>query len=333
MEIRENVILAPYTTFRIGGPARYFIDVQNTSDLREVLIFSKEHRLRFFVLGGGSNILISDKGFDGLVIKMSIKGFDFKDEGDHVLLTANAGENWDNLVGESTERNLSGIENLSLIPGTAGGAVCQNIGAYGVEIKDCVESVVVLDFVSGEIKTIENKDCGFDYRTSIFKNNKSLVVLNVDLKLFKNKEPDISYPDLAKRFQNEKPSVADIRKAVIEIRRRKLPYPDEIGNVGSFFKNPKITKEHFDNLVSENGEVKGFLGTDGLVKLSSAQLIEMSGWKGKRMGNVGVSEKHSLVLVNYGHGSSREMLDLAENIKKDVRDKFGMDLEPEAELV
>src|SRR3990167_8969452 len=167
MEIRKNIILAPYTTLGIGGPARYFCEVGSVDDLKSALKFSKENSLRFFILGGGSNILISDKGFDGLVIKMEIKGREFKDE----LLIVGAGENWDEVVVAAVERGLGGIENLSLIPGTAGAAVCQNIGAYGVEIKDVLESVEVLDAESREIKTFSNNNCRFGYRFSVFKND------------------------------------------------------------------------------------------------------------------------------------------------------------------
>ena len=329
MEIRENVTLAPYTTFKIGGPARYFCEVESVDDLKNALKFSKENDLHFFILGGGSNILVSDKGFDGLVIKMGIKGMEFNGE----LLTAGAGENWDGVVEQAVEKNLGGIENLSLIPGTAGAAVCQNIGAYGVELKDILESVEVLDAESGKIKTFSNNNCRFGYRFSVFKNDNNLIILRTNLMLSKNSKPNINYPDLAKIFEDKKPSVSEIRNAVMQIRRRKLPYPDELGNAGSFFKNPEISETQFKNLIISYPDLKGFNSSKGLVKLSAAQLIEKCGWKGKTCGNVGVSNKHSLVLVNYGKGTAEEIIGLAEDIKMAVKDGFGVDLEPEVQVV
>ena len=332
MEIRENVILAPYTTFRIGGPARDFCEVTNIDELREALEFSKEKNLSFFILGGGSNLLFSDDGFNGLVIKMGIKGLEFNGE----LLSAGAGEDWDYVVEQAVEKNLSGIENLSLIPGMAGAAVYQNIGAYGVELKDTLESAEVLNAESGEIKTFTNEDCRFGYRDSVFKTNKNrgLIILKVNLKLSKNKEPNISYPDLAKKFEGKKPSVLDVRNAVIETRKSKLPYPNEIGNAGSFFKNPIVLVNYYNKIVIKYPDMKAFHLENNSVKLSAAQLIEKCGWnwKGKTCGNVGVSDKHSLVLVNYGKGTAKEVLDLAKGIKKGIRDQFNIELEPEVEV-
>ena len=334
MEIRGNVILAPYTTFKIGGPARYFCEVGSIDDLKSALKFSKTNNLRFFVLGGGSNILVSDQGFDGLVIKMGIKGLEFKDEGDCVILSAGAGENWDYVVEQAVERNLGGIENLSLIPGTAGAAVYQNIGAYGVGLKDVLESAEVLNTQSREIKTFSNEDCEFRYRDSVFKHKegKNLVILKTCLKLSKNQKPKISYPDLAKKFEGKKPTVLEVRNAVIRIRRGKFSCSDKVGNAGSFFKNPVVSEIQFKNLIVNGPDLKGFDLGGGLVKLYAAQLIEKCGWKGKTYGNVGVSEKHSLVLVNYGKGTAKEVLDLAKEIKQEVKDQFSVELEPEVEV-
>lgn len=327
------MILAPYTTFRIGGPARYFVEVGSIEELRNAANFSKENNLRFFILGGGSNILVSDKGFNGLVIKMEIKGLEFKNEKDYSILSVGAGESWDYVVEQAVSRNLGGIENLSLIPGTAGAAVYQNIGAYGVELKDVLESVEVLDVGSGEIKNFLNMDCRFGYRDSIFKNKDDLIVLKVNFKLLKNSKPNIQYPDLVKFFESKGPAISDIRQAIIEIRRSKLPYPDEIGNAGSFFKNPVISETKFKNLIGSHPDLKEFNSGGGLVKLSAAQLIEKCGWKGKACGNVGVSEKHSLVLVNHGKGTAEEIIDLAEDIKRAVKNEFGVKLEPEVEVI
>ena len=335
MIIRENIILAPYTTFRIGGPAKYFCEVKSVDDLRFALRFSKEKNLPIFVLGAGSNVLISDEGFNGLVVKMNIKGLDFNDEKGHAILSIGAGESWDCVVERSVERGLSGIENLSLIPGTAGAAVYQNIGAYGVELKDVFENCKVLDTVSGEIGDLFVEDCVFGYRDSFFKHEQgtNLVVLGVNLNLSKTQKLNINYPDLNKIFEGKNPSVADVRQAVVDTRKRKLSYPDELGNAGSFFKNPIITTSHFKNLTLTHSDLKGFKLADGSVKLFVAQLIEKLGWKGKRFGNVGVSEKHSLVLVNYGKGTAEEVLNLADKIKKDIWGQFGVKLESEVQVI
>jgi len=346
------VVLAPYTTFGIGGPARYFCEVESVNDLKNALKFSKENHLCFFILGGGSNILISDKGFGGLVIKMGIKGLEFTDKNDYSILSAGAGENWDKVVATAVEMSLGGIENLSWIPGTAGAAVYQNIGAYGVELKDVLESAEVLDSESGEIKTFSNNNCKFEYRDSVFKYKESsnLVILRANLRLSTNNKPKLIYPDLVRIFEGKKPSVSAVRQAVIETRKRKLPYPteipgwakaspqepsprNEIGNAGSFFKNPIVTAKHFEKIALNHPDLKGFKLADGSVKLFVAQMIEKDGWKGKRFGKVGVSEKHSLVLVNYGKGTAEDMVNLAEKIKLSVKDKFGVELEPEVEMI
>jgi len=331
MTINENIILAPYTTFGIGGPARYFCEVESVKDLKSALKFSKENNLRFFVLGGGSNILISDEGFNGLVIKMVIKGLEFNEE----LISAGAGESWDYLVEQAVEINLGGIENLSLIPGTIGAATYQNIGAYGVELKDVFESAEVFDINSGEIRTLFKKDCCFDYRDSIFKHKegKNFVILKACLRLNKNNKPKINYPDLAKIFKDKTPSVLEIRNVVIQTRRNKLPYPDEIGNAGSFFKNPTTTEIQFKNLILKHPDLKGFNLDGGLVKLSAGQLIERCGWKGRRNEKVGVSNKHSLVLVNYGKGTANQILDLAKQIEESIKNEFGVILEREVQVI
>jgi len=331
MEIKENVILAPYTTFRIGGPARYFCEVGSVEDLKSALRFSKENKLRFFVLGGGSNVLISDEGFNGIVIKMEIRGIEIKDN----LLSAAAGEVWDYAVSRAVERNLGGMENLSLIPGTVGAAVCQNIGAYGAELKDILESVEALDTQSGEIKIFTNKNCRFEYRNSIFKRKEGddLIILKVNLRLLKIPKLKINYPDLIGLFKKKQPSISDVREAIIKIRKDKLSYPDEIGNAGSFFKNPIVSEIQFKNLVSKHKDLKGFNLGNGSVKLFAAQLIEKCGWKGKRAGNVGVSEKHALVLVNYDNGTAEDLSCLEEDLIKDVEVKFGVKLAPEVEKI
>lgn len=334
INILHNIPLAPLTTFGIGGKARFFVKVSNVGELAEAVEFSKDNSLPIFVLGGGSNVLISDDGFDGLVIKMNICGIRHDVSDGHVVsIIAGAGEMWDNVVAKSVELKAGGIENLSLIPGTVGGAVYQNIGAYGVELRDVLTSVQVFDTSSGNIMRLPNKECGFGYRSSVFKKNKNIIILEAELKLTKNFVPNLSYPELQKRFEGQSPSIAEIRNSVIEIRKNKLPYPDEIGNAGSFFKNPVVPVPSYQLLLSNYPDLKGRDVGDGLVKLSAAQLIEKAGLKGKRIRDVGISEKHALVLVNYGNGTSKELADIEAMIKGVIEAKFDVRLELEVERI
>ena len=347
MKIKQNLPLAPLTTFEIGGPAKFFVEVQSIDDLSEAARFAKDKDLPIFVLGGGSNILISDKGFDGLVIKMHIKGMKFENGQNGVALTAGAGEMWDDVVAKTVELGYGGIENLSLIPGTVGGAVYQNIGAYGSELKDVLASVKIFNIKTGRIVELSNKECGFKYRSSVFQKDRNLIVLEAELLLPKNHVPNILYSDLQSRFEGTNPTIAEVRQAVVEIRLSKIPYQQNImphffkhdghlpfvGNAGSFFKNPTIEISKFESLISKHLDLKGRDLGNSLVKLSAGQLIEKCGLKGKRLGNIGVSEKHALILVNYGGGTSKELAKLEKIIKTDIKAKFGIELEPEVEKV
>ena len=319
-------------------------------ELAEAAQFADDNKLAIFVLGGGSNVLVSDEGFDGLVIRMNIRGLWINDFASRlstgVVLRVGAGEMWDDVVVKTVELGGGGIENLSLIPGTVGGAVYQNIGAYGTELKDVLTSVRVYDVKNDKIIELSNKECGLEYRSSIFKKNKDLIVLEAELWLSKESKPNLSYPDLQKRFNGLKPTINEIRQAVIEIRLDKIPYPLNImphflenkghlliANAGSFFKNPTIEISKFESLTSKYPDIKGRQTSEGLVKLSAAQLIEKCGFKGKKVGNVGISEKHALVLVNYGNGTSKELIDLAETVKEAVEPKFGVKLKAEVEKI
>ena len=333
MNIKQNIPLAPYTTFGIGGNAEFFAEVASVEELAEVVKFAREDKLPIFVLGGGSNILVSDGGFDGLVIKIDIHGINCINTKAGFRVYAGAGEMWDDVVSKAVEMNAGGLENLSLIPGTVGGAVYQNIGAYGVELKDVLASVSAYDIETGNIIRLSNKECGFEYRSSIFKKNKNLIILETELLLLKNNKPNLSYPDIQKRFGGLKPTINEVRQAVIEIRRNKLPYPEEVGNAGSFFKNPIVKISNYQLLISKFPDLKGRDLGDGLIKLSAAQLIEKYGFKGKGFENVGISEKHALVLVNHGKGTAKELIDLAETVKEAVETKFGVELEMEVEQI
>jgi UDP-N-acetylmuramate dehydrogenase len=334
VQIRQNVPLAPLTTFGIGGNARFFIEVGNVYELAEAAKFAQNNKLAVFVLGGGSNILISDEGFGGLVIKMGIHGVRHAVFYGHgVSIYAGAGEMWDDIVAKAVELNVGGIENLSLIPGTVGGAVYQNIGAYGAELKDVLNYVKAYDVKTNDIVRLSNKECGFEYRSSIFKKNKDLIILEAELLLLKDNKLDLSYPDIQKRFNGLEPTINEVRQAITEIRLNKIPYPGEVANAGSFFKNPMIPVSSFQFLVSRYPDLIGKEVNYDLIKLSAAQLIEKAGFKGMRAGDVGVSDRHALVFVNYGNGTAKELIALETAIKTAVESKFGVKLEAEVEKI
>ncbi len=330
MKIRKNVKLAKYITFRVGGPARYFVEVKSVDELREALDFGLKEKLKIFILGGGSNTLFSDSGFDGLVIKVDIKEVSFENES----VQAGAGEIWDTLVMKAVKRGLSGIENLSLIPGTVGGAVFQNIGAYGAELKDVLELVEVFNTKTKKIEKLPLKDCNFGYRDSIFQHNQAYIILGATLRLSEKFSPNIKYPDLTEYFKNKKPTLKAVREAVIRIRKSKLVYPTKnIGTVGSFFKNPIITVAGYKSLINKYPDIKGREAGKGFIKLSAGQLIEKAGWKNRRLGNAGTSKRHALVLVSYKGARADDILKLSKIIQKSVKDKFDIRLEPEVRII
>ena len=333
IRIQKNIKLAKYTTFHIGGEAEFFAKVRNLDELKKALSSAQKNKLKISILGGGSNVLLPDNGIKGLVIKIDIRGIKFN--GSNIY--AGSGEVWDSVVAKAVSKKLGGIENLSLIPGTMGGAVYQNIGAYGVELKDVLDSVDVFDIRSSKIKKLSKKDCRFGYRDSIFQKpaGKNYLILGAYLKLFgDNYKFNLNYQDLESYFNGRIPSINDIRKAVIGIRRSKLVYPTKnIGTVGSFFKNPVVVVSNFKTLVSKYPDIKGRDIGGGRVKLSAGQLIERAGWKAKRSGSVGVSAKHALVLVSYKGAKAHDIINLAESIQKSVKDKFGIKLEPEVKII
>jgi len=329
MKIRENISLAPYTTFKIGGKAKFFIEAKHVDDVKDGIKFAEQNDLPFFILGGGSNILISDKGFRGLIIRVSIRGI----QRDKNTLQIGAGHNWDSVVAYAVRENLSGIENLSLIPGTMGGAVFQNIGAYGTELSDVIASVVVFNTTTEKIEKLSLKACHFGYRKSIFQEYPGkLVILKATIKLSSKFRPNLSYPDIKEYFHDRAATLSAIRKAVVSIRQAKLPYPDTIANAGSFFKNPIISNARGTTLMKKHPELKQKKARGG-IKLSAGQLIELAKWKGRRTGNVGVSDKHSLVLVNYINGTAKEIVKLAHKIQNSVLRRFSVRLEPEVVIL
>lgn len=332
MKIRKNIKLARYTTFHIGGKAQFFAEVGTVPELQEATRFAKKNKLKIFILGGGSNVLLPDKGIKGLVIKMDIHGVKFN--GDKVY--AGAGEMWDKIVAQAVKNGFGGIENLSLIPGTVGGAVYQNIGAYGVELKDVLGSVEVFDINNLTAKILVNEDCFFKYRDSIFQHSegKNYIITGATLRLSTKYIPNIKYPDLIKYFGSKKPSVQEMREAVVRIRKSKLDYPTtNVGTVGSFFKNPVITVTEFKSLTSRFPDIMGRDFGSNQIKLFAGQLTEKAGWKGKKLKNVGVSKKHAMVLVSYKGAKFQDIIDLAKLIQKSVRAKFDIKLEPEVKIM
>lgn len=347
MTIQENVPLAPFTTFRIGGAARFFVRAKTVDEVREAVTFAQGKNpdgkiLPIFILGGGSNLLVSDTGFDGVVIKNEIKGIEFEEKDDECVVSAGAGESWDALVSAAVEKGLYGLENLSLIPGTVGASPVQNIGAYGVEAKDLIDWVEVYNPESGKIEQLKNADCQFGYRDSIFKRErKNNIILRVAFLLQKTGAVNIEYKDLKNYFAEKGigsakvlPTLQSVRKAVIEIRTKKLPDLAKVGTAGSFFKNAVITKIEAESLVKKYPELPVFQTDGDNVKVPTAWILDkICGFKGLRKGNVGVYENQALVLVNFGGGTAQEIKNLAQEMIVSVKQKTGITISPEVEFV
>lgn len=336
MTIEENVSLKEFAAFRIGGPARFFCRAKSAADLSEAVAFAAHKSIPFFILGGGSNLLISDAGFSGLVIKMEISGMHFRENSDGSWQAeVGAGENWDAFVAESVRRGLSGVENLSLIPGTVGAAPVQNIGAYGVEAKDSIISVEVFDPKTGKADILANTDCAFGYRDSIFKHEegKHFIITRVTFRLRKDVPLKTDYKDVAAYFAEKTisaPTLRELRDAIVAIRTKKLPDISQLGTAGSFFKNPVISEQKFAELREKYPELPSFPAEAGSVKVPAAWLLDkVCGFKGIREGDAGVFENQALVLVNYGNASAAEIDALAKRMEKAVEEKTGIRLERE----
>ena len=381
IKIKSGIVLAPFTTFGIGGKAKFFVEVGSVDELAKAIKFKRDNRLSHFVLGGGSNILVPDEGFDGLVIKMDIYGLWINDRvpqewamphseklrsrlstgvilragadpvpekaesfgSSKLLLRCGAGEVWDDVVKVSVERGLVGIEYLSGIPGTVGGAVVQNVGAYGQTLSDTVESVNVFDIKTEELKKMSVLECGFEYRESIFKHNPRYIVVSVDLKLVSSKRSVSGYHDIINYFKGKPdPSPREAREAVLEIRRKKGMLIKANGmsfqTAGSFFKNPVVEETTFQKIavvISEDRERPWFWRQqDGGIKLAAAKLLEEVGFKkGYCSGKVGISPKHSLSFINLGDANALDIIKLAEMVKTAVYDKFSVKLESEVKQI
>lgn len=339
IKIEENVNLKPYNTFGIDVRARYFCQISIEEQLDELLSSEIYKNERHLILGGGSNILFT-KDFDGLIVKVDLKGIQQQDETEDTIdIQAKSGEVWHNLVLYSVQNGLGGIENLSLIPGTVGAAPIQNIGAYGVEIKEVLKKVEAINLSTGDRKSFSNAECMFGYRESIFKHDvkENYFISSVTLTATtKNHLLNTGYgaiQDTLKAMHVTVPTIKTISDAVIHIRKTKLPDPTIIGNAGSFFKNPTIPLSHFERLQKTHSEIPGYPSVNQLVKVPAGWLIEQCGWKGKRIGNIGVHAQQALVLVNYGNGNGNEIFQLAKNILSSVKEKFDISLTPEVNII
>jgi len=337
MQIGENTSLKRLNTFGIDVSAKFFVEVSSIEDVQEFIAEPKIKGLPVLVLGGGSNILLKGD-FPGIVLKVGINGIDIKSEDeDHYHLEVGAGENWHKLVTYCVENGYAGIENLSLIPGNVGAAPMQNIGAYGVELKDVFEELTAIDLQSGELIVFGKEQCHFGYRDSVFKNQDKgkYLIASVTLRLNKTPACNTSYGALEQELEAmgvEQIDIKAVSQAVINIRSSKLPDPKVLGNAGSFFKNPVISTDIYSGLKSDYPDIVSYTTGDNM-KLAAGWLIDQCGWKGKRVGDAGVHENHALVLANYGEASGNEIYDLSETILESVKDKFGITLEREVNVI
>jgi UDP-N-acetylmuramate dehydrogenase len=337
MQIKNDFSLKGFNTFGIDVRAKEFVVVNAHQDLFDLILKRDLTKEKFLMLGGGSNILFT-KDFKGLLIKNEITGIEIMKEDDQqVLIRVGAGMIWHEFVLYCIERGWGGLENLSLIPGTVGASPIQNIGAYGVEVKELIDEVEGIDLVQKNTRTIKSQECEFAYRSSVFKNSlkNSFLITAVVFRLNKQHQLHVEYGairDELARMKVDHPSIKDVSNAVINIRQSKLPDPNIIGNAGSFFKNPLVSAKKLHDLKSIYPNIISFPhGSD--FKLAAGWLIEQAGWKGHREGNVGCHEKQSLVLVNHGNASGTEILQLAQKIQHSVHSKFGVELEMEVNVV
>lgn len=338
MNVRQNVSLLPYNTFGIDVTCRYFVEVTTADELKEVLLDDELNTLPILVVGGGSNMLLTQR-FDGLVIKISMHGIEkVKEDASHVWIKAAAGEVWHELVLYCIDKGYGGIENLSLIPGQVGAAPMQNIGAYGVELKEVFEQLEAMEVATGELHTFDSDACQFGYRNSVFKNELKgkYIITSVTLKLQKQPTFNTSYGAIQNTLEEmgiDELSIQNISKAVIAIRSSKLPNPKEIGNAGSFFKNPEVRPELFARIQEKYPDAPNYPLPSGKIKVPAGWLIEQCGWKGKQIGNTGAHKHQALVLVNYGGATGNEVKQLATDIQRSVKEKFGIDISPEVNII
>jgi len=346
MNVQENVPLAPLTTFGVGGPARYLVEAASNAEVAEAVQWARSKGLPLFVLGGGSNLVISDAGWPGVVLKVAIAGINERNENGKSLFEVGAGVEWDKFVARAVARNCSGIECLSGIPGSVGGTPVQNVGAYGQEVAETIESVLALDMRDGQIRELCDEACGFSYRTSIFNTSERgrYVILRVTYALEPGGAPRVHYADLKKYFagRSEAPTLAETRDAVRRIRAGKgmliTPGDEDCRSAGSFFKNPILSSGQFEDLkvraATKNLQIPSYPALDAQKKVSAAWLVEHSGFsRGHGHGPVGISRKHALAIVNRGAAHASDIVALKDEIQQRVEDLWGIRLEPEPVFV
>jgi UDP-N-acetylmuramate dehydrogenase len=345
MLIQENVILAPLTTMGVGGPARFFVEASSTEEVREAIGYAKSRNLPLFILGGGSNLIVSDAGWPGLVLKVSLLGINHRHGHGTAYFDVGAGEDWDSFVAATVQHHCAGIECLSGIPGSVGGTPVQNVGAYGQEVAQTIDTVVALHVESGEEEEFEKSDCGFGYRSSIFNTSARgrYVILRVTYALVHDGHPRLVYADLQKHFAGgAEPTLAEVREAVRQIRASKgmllTPGDPDARSAGSFFKNPVLTENEFESLkrkASERGlQIPNYPALAARRKVSAAWLVEQSGFsKGFGNGHVGISRKHALAIVNRGGATAAEVVQLKNEIQARVQQQWEIQLEPEPVLL
>jgi UDP-N-acetylmuramate dehydrogenase len=334
--IEENYPLKSLNTFGINAHARFFAEATTPEDMKTVISIFKDNEQPKLIMGGGSNLLFTSD-FNGVIYYPSIKGIEITRMNDtHVWVKTCAGENWDQFVAYCVKRNWGGIENLSLIPGNVGACPIQNIGAYGVEVKDCIDSVEALDLNTCEIQTFSNAECRFGYRDSIFKNELAnrYLISAVTFRLTLNPQANTAYKDVLEELKHfDKLTIASVREAIINIRRRKLPDPEEFGNAGSFFKNPVIPIALFEKIRSDYPEVPLFPVSENLFKIPAAWLIQTAGWKARREGNTGTHPSQPLVIINYGGATGSEIVAFAKKVQEAVFKIFSVELEMEVRII
>ena len=341
LEARKDVSVKDLTSFKIGGKTKFFAVGRSVDDITEAVDLAKSTNTKLFVIGGGSNIIFSDEYLDLFILKLEMFGFDvIKDEEEFSLIKIGATENWDEIVKRSVELGLSGIEAMSAIPGTVGATPVQNVGAYGQEIKDTLVEVQVFDTTDKSVKALSNADCGFKYRDSIFKSEEKgrYIILNVTLKLSKLRPGVPEYPGVQKYFSEsgiDKPSLVDIRNAIIDIRKSKLPDPSNVPNVGAFFENPIIDRVHVQGSTEKFPDMKYFELADSRIKVPAGWLIEKAGFKGQLIGNgkIKVHQDNALVLTNNGEATFSDLLSAKEEIIGKVKEMFGIELEMEPNVI
>jgi len=337
MTIQENISLKNYNTFGVDAKANTYVDIVTIEDLKTVL--KSETSKSFFILGGGSNMLLT-KDIDAMVLHLNLKGISITYEtDDYAIVKGNAGENWHEFVVWCLNKNLGGVENMSLIPGNIGTAPIQNIGAYGIELKDVFHSCETINISTQEKKTFSNEDCNFGYRDSVFKQTLKgkYIITSVKLKLTKrNHKLNIAYGAIKSELESlniTNPTIKDISTAVINIRQSKLPDPKKIGNSGSFFKNPIISEEAFIKLQNDFPNAPHYVVSEKEIKVPAGWLIETAGFKGKRFGDYGVHNKQALVLVNYGNATGKDIYELAKLIQQTVFRLFNIKIETEVNII